>query len=73
MAGKGTGGESVLEQIRVAVRDDVDYRAFLRRFAAPREVVAVDGDAVDYGFYSYGLRLYGNMPLVEPLEYKDIK
>ncbi len=71
MAGKGTGGESVLEQIRVAVRDDVDYRAFLRRFAAPREVVAVDGDAFDYGFYSYGLRLYGNMPLVEPPETRE--
>ena len=46
-----------------AIRDDVDYRAFLRRFAAPREVAAVDADAFDYGFYSYGLRLYGNMPL----------
>ncbi len=48
------------------MRDDVDYRAFLRRFAAPREVLAADEDAFDYGFYSYGLRLYGNMPLVEP-------
>lgn len=69
----GTGGEAVLEQVRVAVRDDVDYRAFLRRFAAPREVAAVDGDAFDYGFYSYGLRLYGNMPLVEPPETREEK
>ena len=38
LSDKGTGGEAVLEQVRVAVRDDVDYRAFLRRFAAPREV-----------------------------------
>ncbi len=70
---KGTGGEAVLEQVRVAVRDDVDYRAFLRRFAAPREVQAVDGDAFDYGFYAYGLRLYGNMPLVEPPETREEK
>ena len=69
----GTGGEAVLEQVRAAVRDDVDYRAFLRRFAAPREVMAVDGDAFDYGFYSYGLRLYGNMPLVEPPETREEK
>ena len=70
---RGSGGEAVLEQVRVAVRDDVDYRAFLRRFAAPREVAAVDADAFDYGFYSYGLRLYGNMPLVEPPETREEK
>ena len=73
LADKGTGGKAVLEQVRVAVRDDVDYRAFLRRFAAPREIVAVDGDAFDYGFYSYGLRLYGNMPLVDPPETREEK
>lgn len=73
LAGQASGGEAVLEQIRVAARDDVDYRAFLRRFAVPREVMAVDGDAFDYGFYTYGLRLYGNMPLVEPPETKEEK
>lgn len=73
ISGKGTGGEAVLEQVRVAVREDVDYRAFLRRFAAPREIAAVDGDAFDYGFYAYGLRLYGNMPLVEPPETREEK
>ena len=68
LSGTATGGEAVLEQIRVANRDDVDYRAFLRRFAVPREVMAVDGDAFDYVYYTYGLQLYGNMPLVEPPE-----
>lgn len=73
LAGQSTGGEAVLEQIQVANQDDVDYRAFLRRFAVPREVMAVDGDAFDYGFYTYGLQLYGNMPLVEPPETKEEK
>ena len=73
LAGSATGGEAVYEQLRVSNRDDTDYRAFLRRFAAWREVMAVDGDAFDYGFYSYGLRLYGNMPLVEPPEVKEEK
>ena len=73
LAGQATGGEAVLEQIKVAVRDDVDYRAFLRRFAVPREVIEVDGDAFDYIFYTYGLRLYGNMPLVEPPETREEK
>ena len=73
LAGQATGGQPVLEQVQVATRDDVDYRAFLRRFAAPREVMAVDGDGFDYSYYSYGLRLYGNMPLVEYPETKEEK
>ena len=73
MSQQGAGGETVLEQVRVANREDVDYRAFLRRFAVPREVMAVDGDAFDYVFYTYGLQLYGNMPLVEPPETKEEK
>ena len=35
--------------------------------------MAVDGDAFDYIFYTYGLQLYGNMPLVEPPETKEEK
>lgn len=73
MSQQGAGGETVLEQVRVANRENVDYRAFLRRFAVPREVMAVDGDAFDYIFYTYGLQLYGNMPLVEPPETKEEK
>ena len=73
LAGQATGGEAVLEQVRAAVRDDVDYRAFLRRFAAHREVLAVDGNAFDPVFYTYGLRLYGNLPLVEPVETREEK
>lgn len=71
--GAGMGGEAILEQIQVTARKDVDYRAFLRRFAVPREVMAVDGDAFDYIFYTYGLQLYGNMPLIEPTETKEEK
>ena len=70
-AAEGTGGEAVTEQLAVAARDDVDYRRFLRRFAAPREVLKSDSDAFDYSYYSYGLRLYGNMPLIEPPETKE--
>ncbi|WMJ83332.1 vWA domain-containing protein [Oscillospiraceae bacterium LTW-04] len=73
MSERSTGGEAVYEQVKVANREGVDYRDFLRRFAVPREVIGVDGDAFDYGFYSYGLRLYGNMPLVEPPETREEK
>ena len=68
MSSRGTGGGDRAGAGAVANREDVDYRAFLRRFAVPREVMAVDGDAFDYIFYTYGLQLYGNMPLVEPPE-----
>ena len=71
LAGQATGGETILEQVRAAVREDVDYRTFLRRFAVPREVLALDGDAFDPVFYTYGLRLYGNLPLVEPPETRE--
>jgi len=71
LGGQGTGGQLILEQVKVAVREDVDYRRFLRRFAAPKEVMAVDGDGFDYSYYSYGLRLYGNMPLVEYPETRE--
>ena len=73
LAGQAVGGEAILEQVKVAVREDVDYRAFLRRFAVQREVLAVDGDAFDYTYYTYGLRLFGNMPLVEYPETKEEK
>lgn len=71
LAGQATGGEGVYEQIQVANREDVDYRAFLRRFAAYREVMEVDGDAFDYTYYTYGLSLYGNMPLIEHPETRE--
>ncbi len=70
-AAEGTGGEAMTEQLAVAVRDDIDYRRFLRRFAAPREILKSDSDAFDYSYYSYGLRLYGNMPLIEAPETKE--
>lgn len=71
LAGTAQGGEAVYEQVKVANRESPDYRSFLRRFAAIRETAAVDGDAFEYGFYSYGLRLYGNMPLIEPPETRE--
>lgn len=60
------------EQLRVANREGVDYRAFLRKFAVLREEMQVDPDNFDYIFYSYGLSMYGNMPLIEPMESREV-
>lgn len=70
---QSTGGEAVREQLAVAAQPTTDYRAFLRRFAALREEVAIDTDAFDYGYYAYGLRHYGNLPLIEPLETREMR
>ena len=62
-----------LDQVRVENRQRYDYRSFLHKFAVLKEEVTVDDDSFDYVFYSYGLRLYGNMPLIEPQEWKEVK
>ena len=65
--------QGVLEQIRTENRDTCDYRQFLQKFAVMKEEQKMDPDAFDYGFYTYGLSFYGNMPLIEPLETKEVK
>lgn len=60
-------------QVRIENREQYDYREFLRKFSVMRETVQIDTDAFDYIYYDYGLRTYGNMPLIEPLETKEVK
>ena len=67
------GGQAVLEQLRVEAREKHNYRAFLQRFAVLGEELGVDADTFDYGYYAYGLRRYGNMPLIEPLETRETR
>ena len=49
----------------------ISYRDYLRRYAVVREEARVDLDSFDYGFYNYGMELYGNMPLIEENEYRE--
>ena len=64
---------SFLGQLRVENRERQDYREFLRKFSVLREEMGTDPDTFDYGVYSYGLTLYGNMPLIEPLETREVR
>ena len=64
---------SLIDQVKVENRERMDYREFLRKFSVLREEVSVDPDSFDYIFYSYGLSIYGNMPLIEPQEWKEVK
>ena len=48
-----------------------DYKKFLRQFSVLREEVELDTESFDYIFYNYGMEHYGNLPLIEPLEYSE--
>lgn len=72
---KSIGNETkgLLRSMKIANRKHYDYKEFLRKFAVTREAMQVDEDAFDYAYYMYGLQLYDNMPLMEALEYKEVK
>ena len=62
----------LLEQVQVENRERYDYKAFLRKFAVMKEEMQVDPDSFDYIYYTYGMNHYGNMPLIEPLESREV-
>ena len=63
--------KKLLFGIQVANRERYDYKEFLRKFAVLVENIQVDDNSFDYAFYSYGMEMYHNIPLIEPLEYKE--
>ena len=69
--GKGLG--NLMRELEVGAHERVDYREFLRQFAVEHEDMRLSDDEFDYVFYTYGLELYRNMPLIEPLEYRSEK
>ena len=70
--GKGNS-DSMEKNLTEATKDRYDYGDILRRFMVTGEEIHPNDEEFDYIYYTYGLEHYGNMPLVEPLEYKDIK
>ena len=67
------GSGDLHQQMKAQSRQRYDYASFLRRFAVLREEMGVDPDTFDYVFYSYGLSLYGNLPLIEPQETREVR
>ena len=67
----GTEDGDLSDELVVENRERYDYRTFLKKFAVLKEEMQIDPDSFDYVFYSYGLRMYGNMPLIEPQEWKE--
>ena len=69
----GTDGGSLLQNLKAVNRERYDYAEFLRKFAVYGEIMKIDDDEFDYNFYTYGMNLYGNMPLIEPLETREVR
>lgn len=70
---QGDRAGGLLQNLGEVNRERYDYTAFLKKFAVMGEVMRVNDEEFDYVYYTYGLRRYGNLPLIEPLEYKETK
>ncbi len=70
---QGNSAGNFIQNLREVNREKYDYRAFLKRFAVLGETMKVNEDEFDYIYYTYGLNHYKKMPLIEPLEYKEVK
>jgi predicted metal-dependent peptidase len=66
-------GEQMLAAQMTAEKSKRSYKDFLEQFSVLREEIGIDPDEFDLGYYTFGLGLYGNMPLIEPLESREIK
>lgn len=67
-----SNSESLSANLNEAVRERYDYREILEQFMVMGEEMKLDDEEFDYVYYTYGLSLYGNVPLVEPMEYKEV-
>ena len=70
---KGDQAGNLIQNLAALNREKYDYESFLKKFAVLGEKMIINDDEFDYVFYTYGLSLYKNMPLIEPLEYKEVK
>ena len=70
---RGDRAGGLVQNLKAVNREKYDYSSFLKKFAVLGEAMVINDDEFDYIFYTYGLKLYENMPLIEPLEYKEVK
>ena len=69
----GDSSGNMMQNLKSVTREKYDYSSFLKKFAVLGEDMKINEDEFDYIFYTYGMKLYDKMPLIEPLEYKEIK
>ena len=64
---------ALVQNLRALNRSRRSYTDFLRRFGVHGETMKLSEEEFDNNYYSYGLELYGSIPLIEPLEYSEQK
>lgn len=69
----GNNAGTFMQNLTAINRERYDYTEFLKKFAVMGEAMKINDDEFDYIFYTYGMQLYDRMPLIEPLEYKEVK
>lgn len=70
---RGDTAGGMMQNLASVNREKYDYTSFLKKFAVLGEAMVINDEEFDYIFYTYGLIMYKNMPLIEPLEYKEVK
>ena len=69
----GDRAAHLLQNLVEVNREQYDYSEFLRKFAVLGEAMQINDDEFDYIYYTYGLQLYKDLPLIEPLEYQEVR
>ena len=69
----GTTAGTETDLVQVKKKTVQSYRELLQELAMIREITKEQPDSIDLMFYHYGLELYENVPLIEPLEYGETR
>ena len=64
---------ALVQNLKSLNRTKHSYTDFLKRFGVHGELLQISDEEFDNNYYTYGLKLYGNIPLIEPLEYSEQK
>lgn len=71
LGNRGSASFGLEEEIEPDTRKQ-DLTRYLSRFTRFGEAMETDPESFDYIFYHLGMERYGNLPLLEPLEYKEV-
>ncbi len=63
---------TMVQSLKKLHREKHDYSEFLKRFMRVGEKMQISDEDFDPIFYTYGLKLYENLPLIEPLEFREM-
>lgn len=68
---RGEAAGNLIQNLGMLMRQKHDYTEFLMKFAGSLEEQMQPDQEFDYVFYTYGLKLFGKLALLEPLEYRE--